>query len=644
MGSQGPAIDRLAASITSRLDWLDLEIQRQAALLKDDALGQREILDLFKRQSKTLRKQLSATVADSSGDEYKILQLEAYLTKLRGRISVFDVQFSRESRSVPPFLPYLIDRSARAWGVPPKRLMVNVGQPGNFVTRYEDYWKLVFDRRRGSTADVLSITLPIEGVRAASLPIVLGHEFVHYLEVRQPIGTDDILARLEAAAEAAEVSTGESSATESGSDGLTETLAIQGAAQDWLSEVVSDAYAIYRFGPAAYTSLIEFLSALGDVRAPSTSHPPVALRAQLMLQWLAANHSKIADEVVEPYKHVAEQEPKPGAWSPLYEALLSESDEIWKVVGAWAQESPYTSYADEVRIEELAELLLRGIPAAQQLSSDDAAVANEVEIGNAVWLATARGRARESIPPIDKLALKALDDYQFVESWMKAKGELAQHDSDRAPKSLSGVLASKELASRLNNVSVEQPIIITPLVKAAVGPSSIDLRLGNQFIVFERSANSAFDALQKTQDPRSMQTFIRKAWGDRFYLHPGELVLAATLEYVVMPGDLSAQVITRSSYGRLGLLSATAVQVHPAFHGCLTLELVNLGEMPLAITPGERIAQLMFFSLSDVYEADPAETRKYKYPTGPEFSKIRKDDESRTLRKMRTDFKKSSHH
>lgn len=100
-----------------------------------------------------------------------------------------------------------------------------------------------------------------------------------------------------------------------------------------------------------------------------------------------------------------------------------------------------------------------------------------------------------------------------------------------------------------------------------------------------------------------MQSLIRKGWGESFYLHPGELVLAATLEYIVMPADLTAQVITRSSYGRLGLLSATAVQVHPDFHGCLTLELVNLGEMPLAITPGERVAQLMFFTMTEDYLA-----------------------------------------
>jgi len=111
------------------------------------------------------------------------------------------------------------------------------------------------------------------------------------------------------------------------------------------------------------------------------------------------------------------------------------------------------------------------------------------------------------------------------------------------------------------------------------------------------------------------------------------VVLAATLEYIALPPDLTAQVITRSSYGRLGLLSATAVQIHPNFRGCLTLELVNLSTIPLVLTPGERIAQLVLWNCSPV---DPTD-EKYSYPTGPQFSKVRDDDEADVLRSLRSD-------
>jgi deoxycytidine triphosphate deaminase len=81
----------------------------------------------------------------------------------------------------------------------------------------------------------------------------------------------------------------------------------------------------------------------------------------------------------------------------------------------------------------------------------------------------------------------------------------------------------------------------------------------------------------------------------------------------------------------LGLLSATAVQVHPHFHGCLTLELVNLGTLPIELTPGERVAQLVVSTVTPVAEEPPT---KYACPTEPEFSRVRQDPDAQVLRNM----------
>ena len=55
-----------------------------------------------------------------------------------------------------------------------------------------------------------------------------------------------------------------------------------------------------------------------------------------------------------------------------------------------------------------------------------------------------------------------------------------------------------------------------------------------------------------------------------------------------------AYVIGRSSWGRLGLVIATATMIQPGFHGTITLELTNVGNVPLVLLPGTRIAQLVF--------------------------------------------------
>lgn len=99
--------------------------------------------------------------------------------------------------------------------------------------------------------------------------------------------------------------------------------------------------------------------------------------------------------------------------------------------------------------------------------------------------------------------------------------------------------------------------------------------------------------------------------------------MGSTLEYISLPTKLSAYVLGRSSWGRLGLIIATATTVSPDFKGCITLELINLGEVPILLYPGVRIAQLVIHTV----EGEGKYKGRYSCPTGPEFSRIYKDDE-----------------
>lgn len=123
--------------------------------------------------------------------------------------------------------------------------------------------------------------------------------------------------------------------------------------------------------------------------------------------------------------------------------------------------------------------------------------------------------------------------------------------------------------------------------------SSHDVRLGRHFISFLRNRISTLSALDLGTPMSRTQEEVEVDWGDIFVLHPGEMVLGVTLEAFIVSGDATAQVLSRSSIGRLGLLSATAVHVQPGFRGCLTLELVNLSSVPLQLCPGQRIAQVV---------------------------------------------------
>ncbi len=110
----------------------------------------------------------------------------------------------------------------------------------------------------------------------------------------------------------------------------------------------------------------------------------------------------------------------------------------------------------------------------------------------------------------------------------------------------------------------------------------------------------------KIEDQASGATLTRTHYvpfGKPFVLHPMTFVLAATLEWIRLPKSLAAYVVGKSSWGRCGLIIATATGVHPGFFGCITLELSNVGEIPIEVKPGYPICQLFVHTL----EGDPAE-------------------------------------
>jgi dCTP deaminase len=139
-------------------------------------------------------------------------------------------------------------------------------------------------------------------------------------------------------------------------------------------------------------------------------------------------------------------------------------------------------------------------------------------------------------------------------------------------------------------------LVVDPLEDDAIQPSSIDVRLDNRFRVFHNARYPYIDLKQPMED---LTELVEVKPEDAFILHPGEFVLASTLELVGIPDDLAARLEGKSSLGRLGLLThSTAGFLDPGFTGHVTLELSNVANLPITLYPGMRIGQIAVFQLT----------------------------------------------
>ena len=138
----------------------------------------------------------------------------------------------------------------------------------------------------------------------------------------------------------------------------------------------------------------------------------------------------------------------------------------------------------------------------------------------------------------------------------------------------------------------KDPLVIAPTPDIhdieTSGSASVDLRLGTWLASLRNNRVSLLDVLQTDSQVPAESELVKSHYvpfGKKYILQPRTFVLGITLEWIRLPSKIAGYVIGKSSLGRRGLIIATATGVHPGFTGCLTLEISNVGEVPIAIKP-----------------------------------------------------------
>jgi dCTP deaminase len=166
-------------------------------------------------------------------------------------------------------------------------------------------------------------------------------------------------------------------------------------------------------------------------------------------------------------------------------------------------------------------------------------------------------------------------------------------------------------------------LVIEPFDPDLVQPSSVDLRVDDEFRVF---ANTRYPYIDVRNPMEDLTEVVKVKTDEPFILHPGEFVLGSTLERVSLPDDLVGRIEGKSSLGRLGLLiHSTAGFIDAGWTGHLTLELSNVANLPITIYPGMKIGQLCLFEMTSPAERPYGERGKYQGQRGPTPSKFHQD-------------------
>jgi len=139
-------------------------------------------------------------------------------------------------------------------------------------------------------------------------------------------------------------------------------------------------------------------------------------------------------------------------------------------------------------------------------------------------------------------------------------------------------------------------IVIEPFNSDDLQPASVDIHLGDTFRVFR---SSRYPFIDPTINQAELTECVTASVSEPFVLHPGEFALGTTLEKISLPDNILGRLEGKSTLGRIGLLiHSTAGYVDPGWIGNLTLELSNVANLPILLTPGMKIGQIAFEQLT----------------------------------------------
>ncbi|MBI2268662.1 MAG: dCTP deaminase [Candidatus Blackburnbacteria bacterium] len=132
--------------------------------------------------------------------------------------------------------------------------------------------------------------------------------------------------------------------------------------------------------------------------------------------------------------------------------------------------------------------------------------------------------------------------------------------------------------------------------KSDLGTCKVDLHLGDQALVVDATRLTHIDLSGPIPEEYFIRIDVRKL--GQVLIHPGEVVVATTLERVTLPDDIIGRMEGKSSIARRGVSVQAAPLFDAGWDGHPILELHNVGTLSAVCRHGAAICAMSFTHLS----------------------------------------------
>lgn len=149
------------------------------------------------------------------------------------------------------------------------------------------------------------------------------------------------------------------------------------------------------------------------------------------------------------------------------------------------------------------------------------------------------------------------------------------------------LLTRNDIVEKIKN----KQLVINPFGEENLSEITYDIKISDEFVSIDTDPNTIID-------PQNCESIrhVRKNKNE-IILRSNSFILGRSVEWIEIPNNVFAMISGKSSLARLGIQVETAYILHPGHRGHVVLEINNRNTVPIKLSAGMRIAQLLFFEI-----------------------------------------------